>query len=433
VNIAFGILLLICSKTLLAYDICDPLHAYNSLAKGKCYRLEQKLEQTGDEKFILSAVQLTKNEDLRSTQDNIILIPGGPGGDSQGLALSLNQKSIMDAMWAHLNLNVVLFDPRGTGNSQLNRSAEFYSQEVFTTSNQVKDLKLVIDAISPTRPVYLLAHSAGGNTAAKLASLYPNRVKGLILYSASIDTREIGESNLRIFSQEFKYWENYLLNQCDPQVTTTLKAKLSNIESFLRAVLKLQRLKKVRPNELQSDFYLKDFRVDLIKSIENDPSCNTKVLETLNKWHTKIITVSPKVTTLVNESKGLSYNNSTHRPPKVMRGTWIKTAVICSEGLTKNEFKSALWLDGLNFEDDTCFNVSPIYNQAPSREWLSSITAPTLLMGGTEDPYQIPSAVKRNADLIAGSNLLIFEGAGHEAHLSHPLQFFKALEAFILP
>jgi pimeloyl-ACP methyl ester carboxylesterase len=54
-------------------------------------------------------------------------------------------------------------------------------------------------------------------------------------------------------------------------------------------------------------------------------------------------------------------------------------------------------------------------------------------MGGTEDPYQIPSAVKRNADLIAGSNLLIFEGAGHEAHLSHPLQFFKALEAFILP
>ena len=427
---AFIICLTILTQVILAYDICKPRLAFSTIAESECYRLKQTLDSS-QETFTLSAVKLTQDKESMGGKDNIILVPGGPGGDSQGLALSLNQKSIMDALWRHLNLNVVLFDPRGTGNSQLNRSAEFYDQSVFSTDNQLRDFKLLVDAVSPTKPVYLFAHSAGGNTAAKFAAMYPERVKGLILYSASIDTREIGQSNLGIFSQEFDYWKKYLNEKCTPQKALALQSKQEEIETFLRGVLKLQRLSHVRPARLQNGFYLKNFRVELIKSIENDSACNSRVELTLKKWNHKIESLPIEVKEQVTLAMSLTNNPRTHTPPLIKRGTWIKTAVICSEGLTENEFSSALWLDGLNFEHDTCFNVSPIYQNPPSRDWLSSITAPTILIGGTEDAFQIPSAVKRNAKAINNSQLFMLEGGGHESHLSHTVKFFKILDNFI--
>lgn len=411
-----------------SYDPCEVRLAFGSLAENRCHRLAQTL--SNHEAWTLSAVTLTQDLTTQEEKDSIVLIPGGPGTDAQGLALSLNAKGILDALWKHLDLNVVLFDPRGTGKSQLKQAAEFYAPEVFSTEEQVRDLSQVIEATSPRKPVFLLAHSAGGDVAARYAALYPERVKGLILYSASIDTREIGESNLRIFARTSPQWEKYL-QACPVAVAPELRQKNEQIEVFLRNVLKLQRLAHLRPASLQSRFYLKDFRVELINAIENDAACSSRVPETLARWQQRIQKLPSEVQEAVVRMKDVKFDPQTHQPPTVKRGTWIKTAVICSEGVTKAEMKQELWLEGLDFSQDTCYRVEALYAEPPSREWLAKITAPTLLIGGSEDPFQIPSAVKRNAESIQGAELKMILGGGHESHQTHAMEFYKTLENFV--
>ncbi len=411
-----------------SYDPCDVRLSLGSLAENQCYRISHHLED-GSEEFIISAVKLSKEMAKAPEKDDIVLIPGGPGTDAQAIALSLNKKGIMDAMWNSLNLNVVLYDPRGTGKSLLKKSAEFYSPAVFSTPVQVDDLKAVIDSVSPQKPVYLLAHSAGWDLAAKYAALYPSRVKGLILYSASIDTREIGESNLRLFAKDFPFFDQHL-QSCAVPVAQRLKPQQQAIETFLRNVLKLQRIKNVRPASLQSRFYLKDFRVDMITAIENDPGCSSLVVEVLNSWQKRIDDLPADVRDLVQTMGPLRFDPLTNSVPTLTRGTWIKTAVICSEGITKKEMLDELWLEGINFSQDTCQKVEAFYETPPSRQWLSKITAPTLLIGGTADPFQIPSAVMRNAKAISGSQVILIQGGGHESHLNSPMEFYKALEKF---
>lgn len=413
-----------------SYDPCDVRMAFKSFAESRCHRLVRDAGTT-HESWTLSAVTLTQNLATVNEKDSVVVIPGGPGTDAQGIALGLNEKGILDALWKHLHLNVILFDPRGTGQSQLPQAPEFYGPEMFTTDLQVQDLRRVIEATSPARPVFLLAHSAGGNIAAKYAALYPERVKGLILYSASIDTREIGESNLRIFAQESPQWQEYL-QTCPSAVSKDLSAKNEQVEFFLRNVLKLQRLANVRPSSLQSRFYLKDYRVEMISAIENDRACSSRVPETLARWMERIQKLPPEIQKAVTEMRDVKFDPQTHEPPSLKRGTWIKTAVICSEGLTRAEMKQELWLEGLDFSQDTCHRVEAFFPMPPARAWLAQIRTPTLLIGGTEDAFQIPSAVKRNSQGIVGSELKMILGGGHESHRTHAMEFYGALEGFIL-
>lgn len=412
-----------------AYDPCDVKYSLGSLAENQCYRIPQKLSDQSEE-FILSAVKLTKELSKVDEKTDIVLIPGGPGTDSQAIGLSLNKNGMMDALWAHMNLNVVLYDPRGTGASVLRATADHYVPAVFSTEVQVEDLKKVVDSVSPQKPVYLLAHSAGGNLAARYAALYPQRVKGLILYSASIDTREIGESNLRLFAKDFSFWDEHIQN-CPISEALMLKEKQVAIEAFLRNVLKLQRLKNVRPYQLQSRFYLKDFRIEMIAAIENDPSCSSRVVEVLDRWAKRISEVPEEIRAQVSAISPVQFDPKNHTVPKLTRGTWIKTAVICSEGITSSEMEKELWLEGIVFSQDTCSGVDAVYATPPSREWLVKITAPTLLIGGSEDPFQIPSAVMRNAKAIRQSEVVLIKGGGHESHVNSPMEFYKALSQFL--
>ncbi len=413
-----------------AYDPCDVDNSFNKLAESECFRIQRDLPLS-NESFILSAVLMTKDLATQSEKTTMILIPGGPGGDSQGLRMSLDQKDMLNAFWAHLNLNVVAYDPRGTGNSQLPREAHHYPQDVFYTSNQVDDLKAVIEATSPEKPVLLFAHSAGGNLAARLAYLYPDRVKGLILYSASIDTREIGESNLRIFAKDFPFFQSRLSHSCPLDDLNQLDRQRRAIESFLRNALKVKRLLNDAPTALRSRFYLKDFRVELIKAIENDLDCSTEVPQLLNLWSEKIRALPVQTREYVMAQEELQFDPTQHQPPRMNRGVWIRTAVICAEGITKSEALEELWLEGLNFSQDTCFGVEPLFETPPARDWLAEISTPTLLLGGSRDPFQIPSAVRRNARAIENSRLIFFEGGGHEAHLTHPMEFFNTMDSFI--
>ncbi len=416
----------------MAYHPCEVKGSINHYADYLCFAIPQDLTSPyqGESRFSIQAALLTESNKSISSKDTLVLIPGGPGNDSEAIRLTLNSKDIINALWKHDQLNVAYYDPRGTGASLFTKSAEFYPQEVYYTERQIDDLKKVVDSVSPKKPVYLLAHSAGGNIAAKFAQLYPKRVKGLILYSASIDTREIGESNLRLFAYDFKFWDLYLTT-LDTKVATTLDKDRQFIEAFLRNGLKFNRLKgQVTLNA--AAFYLKDFRVDLIRAIENaEQSKNQRVIKTLNTWKEKIKKVPDSVQSEVMKLSDLKFTFENNTLPVLKRSNWIKTAVICSEGLTKNEMKEPLWLEGLNFEDDTCYGMKALYVRPPSRNWLKEITTPTLLIGGSEDPFQIPSAVVANGKAIPNAKVLIFEGAGHEAHLTHAWPFYQAISDFI--
>lgn len=414
-----------------AYHPCNIKHTQNELAESVCFSIPQSFQSPiPDEKnFNLQAVMLTESIQDVAKKDTMILIPGGPGNDSQAIKISLNEKDILNALWKHNALNVVLFDPRGTGASQFQKSAEHYPQETFYTDEQVSDLKQVIDATSPDKPVYLLAHSAGGNTAARFAYLYPKRVLGMIMYSTSLDVREIGESNLRLFSHEFKYWQDYL-NTLNPSVAQRFDVDQQFIESFLRNTLKSQRLLNQKLVSSRA-FYLKDFRVELVLAVENSQTNPDRVSDVLFKWKKKILDLPLEKRTAIDQLADLKFTKANNTLPSLRRGLWIKTAVICSEGITHAEMKSALWLEGLNFEDDTCHGVRSIYRQAPSKAWISEIKARTLFLGGSEDPSQIMSAVHRNASLIENSSVKIFEGGGHEAHLTHSWEFYQSITEFL--
>lgn len=54
------------------------------------------------------------------------------------------------------------------------------------------------------------------------------------------------------------------------------------------------------------------------------------------------------------------------------------------------------------------------------REDLSSITAPTLLIAGREDPATPPAHLREIADAVAGSSLVEIAGASHLAPPSAP-------------
>ncbi|MCB0407355.1 MAG: alpha/beta hydrolase [Bdellovibrionales bacterium] len=427
------VLLNLQSQRALAYDPCELQYSKNALAQNLCFEIPRAINSPYPEEssFILKGVLLTRDLSTKDEKDTIILIPGGPGSDGQAIQLSFNETDLLNALWYHNNLNVVFYDPRGTGKSQLMKTAEFYPPEVFSTYKQTVDLLYLANAVSPQKPVILLAHSAGGDIAAKFAAQYPDRVKGLILYSASIDTREVGESNLRLYSDNFIYWQNVLKTQCSREQARKFEDQRIEIETFLKNALKLVRIKNIRPDALAENFYPKDFRVELIRASENDPDCSKRIPETLNAWKERINALSTEIHQQVEAAAELRFNHRSMPPQIITRGTWIKTALICSEGITKSELESNMWLDGLKISEDICQGVKALYDTPPSRSWLKEIKSPTLLLGGTEDPLQIPSAVKRNAKAISGSQVYLFEGGGHESHLSHSWEFYSTITEFL--
>lgn len=419
-----SIFLLTISISSWAYEPCE----FRTIGEKICF---ENLSPTINDKVTVNikSVLITKDKESSNEKDTVIIVPGGPGGDSQGIGLSLYGPGLLDAFWFHYNLNVVLYDPRGTGGSQLEKSAEFYKPSVFSTDNNILDLVRVIKQTSPNKPVILFAHSAGGNIAARVAADYPELVKGLIMYSASVDIKEVGDSNLRIFSESFQYWHNFINTKLEIIEAELINNKRLEIEDFLKNVIKLQRISGNRPPELRG-FYLKEFRVELIKAVENYELDVNRVKKVLESWENKIISLDNSITDQVNLQNDISFDSSTYKQEVIKRGLWIRTAVICTEGFTKGETLQPMWLEGISIQQGICQSLDPIQDEVPSRDWLANIKVKSLFIGGTEDSSQLPSAVKRNASLVKDSQLEIITGAGHEVHLSHTKEVYYLLEDY---
>jgi pimeloyl-ACP methyl ester carboxylesterase len=62
---------------------------------------------------------------------------------------------------------------------------------------------------------------------------------------------------------------------------------------------------------------------------------------------------------------------------------------------------------------------------------LDGITAPTLLLSGSESPAAIIAATDRAATEIPDARIHVLEGHGHFAHRTHPAMVVSVIEAFL--
>lgn len=64
-------------------------------------------------------------------------------------------------------------------------------------------------------------------------------------------------------------------------------------------------------------------------------------------------------------------------------------------------------------------------------EWLPEIDAPTLVLGGGDDPFFERTAYWRTANALPRSKLVCFEEVGHEVVLERPERFDRAVLSFL--
>ena len=64
---------------------------------------------------------------------------------------------------------------------------------------------------------------------------------------------------------------------------------------------------------------------------------------------------------------------------------------------------------------------------------LGEVTAPTLVMGGTDDPFYSADLFRRTAEGVANGRLHLFPGKGHMYVATHPLPMAISLGFFLTP
>ena len=156
----------------------------------------------------------------------LIVINGGPGRSSQTfvpLAEKLSEK----------NLQVILFDQRGTGKSQLKK----IDSSTISMSHMVEDLESLRNHLR-IQQIAILGHSFGGMYAMSYAAKYPHRVHSLVLSaSGGIDLswQAYAKNNMLVrLSEEAK--ERYQYWTSDDQVRKDpVKAALESLRVLLPA------------------------------------------------------------------------------------------------------------------------------------------------------------------------------------------------------
>lgn len=430
-SVSFGLSMLVFTSMSAhaAQDPCETLRTQNHYAQSRCIDIPRPISSTDPTEFRLRASVWAKDLSLEEQQTSIILIPGGPGGDSESLRFELNRKDILNALWAHLPLNVVLFDPRGTGHSQLQKSAEFYHPSVFSTAERVKDLRALIKTISPNRPVILLAHSEGGGSATRLAAESPELVKGLILVSALLDAREVAESNLILLSETPAYFENFFLTKMeDKELGTKLWDKFLSLNFHLSQYQKALFMDKVTSSTKRPFGSIQTFRQKLVLAIENDPTGLGRVRTFIEREYAQLVSLPEAERSILPEWLALKAQVSLN----LKRSEWLRTAGVCYEGFKDEELQQPTYLTGVTM-GDMCLGYSKGNNETNSLAWTKTIKAPTIWIGGTEDWQSRPSHLLQNAAYIANSKIKMIKGAGHISFSTHPFEFYaKGIEPFII-
>lgn len=108
----------------------------------------------------------------RGRQPPVVLLHGGPGMSSQTFKKSFD-------FLADNGYEVIYYDQRGSGNSQIRPELDYYSIDQL-----VAELETLRRDVIQAEQIILMGHSAGGALAQRYALEYPNRVEKMILVAA---------------------------------------------------------------------------------------------------------------------------------------------------------------------------------------------------------------------------------------------------------
>lgn len=377
--------------------------------------------------FRLHSVLLAKDLAQADAQETVVLLPGGPGSPAEPLKAALQEREIVNGMLAHLRVNVVMFDPRGTGLSPLPAPALNWTAREISTELAVADLRAVVDAHSPARPVILFAHSAGGHVALRFAEAHPERVKGLFLVSVSTSPRAMALLNQALMGAAPRIWEDAV--RAAPATLALLAPAYLRAEDVARQQLKA-RLKDLNP--------IPNFRVlspmvlrrQLIIHMNQDPSGASAA-----RW---LQVVDAEITRLEKEHGALVPEElrRTKLTPADLPPEWpgakmmIQRLIMGGEGVLPAELAAESVYDGLSLRElwgD--FSLAP--GASPREPEPARIRAPAVFLAGGRDAVVPPAHAREFAARMPDARFVFVPEADHEFFPGQPMPVFNELEAFL--
>lgn len=189
------------------------------------------------------------------SEEPILIIHGGPGLSHDYFLPSLS--SLSD------KYKLIFYDQRASGKSDLNTSPES-----ITLDNFIKDIDALRDTFDIEK-INLMAHSWGGILAMKYATMYPDKIKSLILVNSVGASSEIATlSNLELakrFTQKDSIQRVEILNSDEFQKRST-----NSIESLMKIGFKHQ-------------FYNKTYLDSLNLSLNENYMTSSQLLQNLAK------------------------------------------------------------------------------------------------------------------------------------------------------
>lgn len=423
-----GLLLFAVSKAAFAGDICQTKYTLLHYAESTCVDVERPVSPSSPEKFNIRSVLISKKLSLVDQQETIVTVPGGPGESGEALLLALQEREVLNSMWYSMNVNIIVYDPRGTGKSLMPNDITTYDRSALALDILVDDLKAVIEKTAKNKPVVLLAHSAGGHVVLRFAEKYPSLVKKLVLVSTSNSPRQMAQLTLDLQAKEPLVWNRFLKTIPDAFVRAELNKKYLRVEDVIAQQQKARILKKHVYKNLKP-YTTADFRGGLISMLETDPT-GGKFIAFLNNFYKQFAEMDTEGQILVPEElRALKLTPQAMNPFKYHAKEWMIRLFVCGEGLSKKEVQTPLLLDGLTMDYycDGLYSLTGVFEEPV----LENIKTPVLMFSGLQD-WRIPTSIaKQTAARLPNARIVIEAEVGHDFFIAKPAVFYDELEAFL--
>jgi pimeloyl-ACP methyl ester carboxylesterase len=145
----------------------------------------------------------------------ILVLHGGIFGSTVEMAKIIDSLSI--------RFQVIAVSTRGHGKSEI-------GTEPMTLEQRARDVRAVIDAVTQEK-VMLLGFSDGGYTAYKIASIYPDRVKKVIVIGAGVLKPGLRDFNFNFdeaMALDFDFWEQQKALMPEPKRLNEVFQQITN-------------------------------------------------------------------------------------------------------------------------------------------------------------------------------------------------------------
>ncbi|MBX3018145.1 MAG: alpha/beta fold hydrolase [Bdellovibrionaceae bacterium] len=405
-----------------AHDICAIEFTLLHYFQGRC--ADVRPEAMKD--FTIHSVLLAKDLSRAPMQETVVLVPGGPGSSAEPLKTALQKREIVNGFMASLNVNVVMFDPRGTGMSPLKTPSPTWTADDISTERAVEDLLAVIDEHSPGKPVILFAHSAGGHVALRFAQAYPARVKGLFLVSVSTSPRRMAVQNIKLMGAAPLLWEESLARA---PALASVAADYLRAEDLARQQLKA-RLLNMNPIPNFRVLTPMVLRQQLILRMNQDPSGAAAI-----EWIRGVAMEIDRLQSIHGELVPRALRDARLRaddlPPEWLGPkAMIQRLIMGGEGVLAKELASASVYDGITLGELWGDYALP-ENASAWEPQAERINTPTVFLAGGRDVIVPPASERDFAARMPKATHDVVPEADHDFFPGAPMAVFSRFEKFL--